>query len=769
MFQPNSVIAGRYQVVRLVGQGGMSNLYLAYDRKYNNASVVVKEMTASYADPKEQQMAVDLFHREAKLLASLNHRHIPKVFDYFQFAGKYYLSMEYIDGVDLAIKLEETKGPLPEKQVLEWGEQIAQVLFYLHKHDPPIVFRDVKPSNIMISSQVVKLIDFGIARHFDQAKKGDTMRIGSPGYAPPEQYAAQTDPRSDIYALGVTLHHALTGRDPTATSTPFLVPPARKLNPNLAEATAAMLSRATQLDPSDRYQSALEMKKDIKHILQRGNQSTRVVGAPPAIPTEGPVSASPDDQDAAQPTDPPKPGQNQSDAQGATSQAQAQPANGSGANQSQANPGQAGQASASGSGPLKAGSQSLNATNNQPNATPKKKKKLSLGRLVLVGLFLLVVAGGLGLATMNPEMRSEYISWVKLKIETFVGDVTKGENPEDRLRQSLLAGDPKALLPLFQSSEFQGMSKEKQDLFRLNLLAAGSAEGNLTVIHLLIPEEQESLKMWQVSSAALGAINGSGGLDNNLFAIVPTTYPKDRLSVTLEKLAQEKDEGTTERFLIIGGETEAWPEDSPPEALFLSGTNLPGRPTVEQLSQDPYSKLFDLELDSSSAPTVWAIPGTVPEAAVDSQTVVSGTPDKESLGQMLEQAESASGRLALLASSAGPLSELDAKGDVLLLATSSDELVPLGPNQSGTAKVLNSPFEDVAPGAVRLQPQTALTPNQARLFDALILSATPKDRAFHGLTMKRTAQGESVEKIPTTYTWEQNSWLPTTKEKGQNQ
>ena len=107
MFQPNAIIAGRYQVVRLVGQGGMSNLYLAYDRKYSNASVVVKEMTASYSDPKEQQMAVDLFHREAKLLASLNHRHIPKVFDYFQFAGKYYLSMEYIDGVDLAVKLEE--------------------------------------------------------------------------------------------------------------------------------------------------------------------------------------------------------------------------------------------------------------------------------------------------------------------------------------------------------------------------------------------------------------------------------------------------------------------------------------------------------------------------------------------------------------------------------------------------------------------------------------------------------------------------------------
>ncbi|MCA9797294.1 MAG: serine/threonine protein kinase, partial [Candidatus Eremiobacteraeota bacterium] len=281
MFAPQTIIASRYEVIRLIGQGGMSNLYLCRDRKYNNAIVVIKEMTASYSDPNEQQMAVNLFHREAKLLASLNHRHIPKVFDYFQFQGKYYLSMEFVDGDDLGKQLSERPGPMGEREVAELGSQMATVLYYLHVHKPPIVFRDVKPSNIMMTKDGVKLIDFGIARHFDVSKKGDTMRIGSPGYAPPEQYSGQTDPRSDIYALGVTLHHALTGRDPTTTQTPFILPPPRDLNPKISQRMADIITRATRLDPSDRYQNMLEMKRDLKTVLTGQTGGTRVVAGPP--------------------------------------------------------------------------------------------------------------------------------------------------------------------------------------------------------------------------------------------------------------------------------------------------------------------------------------------------------------------------------------------------------------------------------------------------------------------------------------------------------
>ena len=210
MLQPGTMIGSRYQVVRLLGQGGMSNIYLCQHAQLQGKKYVVKEMTARYSNPEEQATALKYFEREAQLLARLRHPNLPEVFDYFSFQGRYYLVMEYIEGEDMGRLLTRVSGPLPERQVTEWATQIATVLYYLHCQKPePIIFRDVKPSNLMISGASVKLIDFGIARHFNPNKKGDTMRIGSPGYAPPEQYSGQTDPRSDIYALGVTLHAAL--------------------------------------------------------------------------------------------------------------------------------------------------------------------------------------------------------------------------------------------------------------------------------------------------------------------------------------------------------------------------------------------------------------------------------------------------------------------------------------------------------------------------------------------------------------------------------
>lgn len=245
----------------------MSNLYIATDLQQGSAVRVIKEMTARYADPNEQKQAENLFMREAQLLATLNHPHIPKVFDKFIFQGKYYLSMEYCQGDDLG-KIIQDRGTVDEKWAAAWGSQMATVLYYLHRQNPPIVFRDVKPSNIMIVNEQVKLIDFGIARHFTSAKKGDTMRIGSPGYAPPEQYSGQTDPRSDIYALGVTLHHAVTGFDPTISQTPFLIPPARSLNPKVSVEMEALIARATQLDPDKRYDNCLDMKRDLQVVMR---------------------------------------------------------------------------------------------------------------------------------------------------------------------------------------------------------------------------------------------------------------------------------------------------------------------------------------------------------------------------------------------------------------------------------------------------------------------------------------------------------------------
>ncbi|MBS2033511.1 serine/threonine protein kinase [bacterium] len=265
----------------------MSNLYIATDLQQGNAVRVIKEMTARYADPNEQKMAENLFMREAQLLATLNHPHIPKVFDKFIFQGKYYLSMEYCQGDDLG-KIIQDRGTIEEKMAAAWGAQMATVLYYLHRQNPPIVFRDVKPSNIMIVNDQVKLIDFGIARHFTSAKKGDTMRIGSPGYAPPEQYSGQTDPRSDIYALGVTLHHAVTGFDPTISQTPFLIPPARSLNPKVSAEMEAVIARATQLDPDKRYDNCLDMKRELQVVMRNHGM---IVGASLPFSTLGQAPA----------------------------------------------------------------------------------------------------------------------------------------------------------------------------------------------------------------------------------------------------------------------------------------------------------------------------------------------------------------------------------------------------------------------------------------------------------------------------------------------
>lgn len=290
MLAPGTRIGPRYVIDRLLGQGGMSNLYIATDLQQGNAVRVIKEMTARYADPNEQKMAEQLFMREAQLLATLNHPHIPKVFDKFVFQGKYYLSMEYCQGDDLG-KIIQDRGTVEEKMVAAWGAQMATVLYYLHRQNPPIVFRDVKPSNIMIVNEQVKLIDFGIARHFTSAKKGDTMRIGSPGYAPPEQYSGQTDPRSDIYALGVTMHHAVTGFDPTISQTPFLIPLARTLNPKVSPEMEALIARATQLDPDKRYDNCLDMKRDIQVVMR--NHGLLVGASVPFSTLNPPAAAAP--------------------------------------------------------------------------------------------------------------------------------------------------------------------------------------------------------------------------------------------------------------------------------------------------------------------------------------------------------------------------------------------------------------------------------------------------------------------------------------------
>lgn len=777
MFQPNSVIAGRYQVIRLVGQGGMSNLYLAYDRKYNQAVVVVKEMTAAYSDPKEQQLAVELFHREAKLLASLNHRHIPKVYDYFQFAGKYYLSMEFIDGEDLAQKLERTKGPLPEQQVLEWGEQIATVLFYLHKHEPPIVFRDVKPSNIMLCEQGVKLIDFGIARHFDQAKKGDTMRIGSPGYAPPEQYAAQTDPRSDIYALGVTLHHALTGRDPTATQTPFLVPPARQLNPALSEATAAMLARATQLDPNDRYQSVLEMKNDIKHILSRGKQSTRVVGAPPPPPqgtTPPPTVPAVAAVAALAATSASGP------ASGATTPTTAAATNAAPASSS---PTVAPSASTT-SGSLASGAVAANTTAAITTTTSPAPKR---GRRVMVALLLCLVGGTGALLATQPQAREE----LQTRLGPWLPDLPLGQTAASpdavvvALAEALRQGQGQTLLPLLRAPQMEQLTPAQRRLHEQNLLAATVSQ-ELLVVNLLYPEAlreaQREDEIYLGASEAVTALNSQGGLrldqdrQSRLLVVLPRPYREGRAAEVMAQLQkqqlQDSSSSNLETTLLLDSGSEAALIPAP---LASAGLVVLGPQSVAEATLSLSDQLQAKDLFFAKEPSeawLWALPGEPPKGKKIKKVEFSG--EDAVLQRLQEQAASDQSTLVLSADQLANPQALRPQGRLLLLAVGEHQLPKELPEGiPAEALVLGSTLRPLfehpdrrprlAASALCLSPESDLSLTAARLFDALLLAAGARQNAFDGVTLARDEQGREQPPKTVPYRWTSSGWVPQTE------
>src|SRR2546421_5628576 len=222
----NSLLHGRYCIISQVGKGGFGAVYKAEDILLGNRLVAIKEMSQSGLSPHEVTTATDAFKREALLLASLSHPGLPHIYDQFFEAGHWYLVMDFIEGETLEECLHKAKvRRLLVEEVLDIGIKLCTVLDYLHTRQPPIIFRDLKPANIMVTPDgQISLIDFGIARQFKPWQANDTMAFGSPGYAPPEQYGkAQTTPRADIYSLGATLHQMLTNKDPS--DTPFRFAP----------------------------------------------------------------------------------------------------------------------------------------------------------------------------------------------------------------------------------------------------------------------------------------------------------------------------------------------------------------------------------------------------------------------------------------------------------------------------------------------------------------------------------------------------------------
>lgn len=242
--EPGTVLQGRYAIERLLGGGGMGMVYLARDQRLANRPCAIKEMVDHFIDQAQRIEANEYFAREADTLAQLKHQAIPAITDRFELANRHYLVMEYVEGRNLEEELAARGEPLPEGLVIDIARQLCDVLAYLHGLVPPIIYRDMKPSNVMLSPKGrVVLVDFGIARLFKAARKG-TM-IGTLGFAPPEQYQGLVDPRSDIYSLGATLHYVLTGRDPEKFP-PFSFPPVHELRPavssNLAGAIDAALA-----------------------------------------------------------------------------------------------------------------------------------------------------------------------------------------------------------------------------------------------------------------------------------------------------------------------------------------------------------------------------------------------------------------------------------------------------------------------------------------------------------------------------------------------
>lgn len=265
-------LASRYSIQEVIGVGGMGSVYRARDMHFPNVTklVAVKEMINSAPDPLVRQTIVQNFEREANLLATLNHASIPRINDYFSLDSRSYLVLDFIKGKDMEAIISETNGFLPEAQVLGWAVELCDVLEYLHRHKPdPIIFRDMKPSNVMINSNGdVVLVDFGIAKTFQTGIKG-TM-IGTEGYSPPEQYRGEATPSADIYALGATIHHALTRRDPRLEPPfSFAERPLRRINTSVSPELEAVVNRALEYNPESRFPTAADMKQAILGVAKK--------------------------------------------------------------------------------------------------------------------------------------------------------------------------------------------------------------------------------------------------------------------------------------------------------------------------------------------------------------------------------------------------------------------------------------------------------------------------------------------------------------------
>ncbi len=305
---PGMILKRRYRILRKVAQGGMGAVYESTDIEAPAGSRwAVKEISPAALPPDERRQAISDFRREAQMLATLHHPNLPAVLETFEEMGKNFLVMEFVPGRTLLNVVDASATFIAEERVMVWARQLFDVLHYLHSQDPPIIYRDLKPANIMLveGTERIKLIDFGIARFHRAGKSHDTEAFGTAGYAPPEQYGrGQTDQRSDIYALAATLHHLLSRHDPSTN--PFNWLPVRRYSRAISVDIENALVRALSLDPHKRFATMADFAQAMGITLPKSQPQQSAKPAIQSLPT---LSALPVPTPPLKPTPVPQPQQ----------------------------------------------------------------------------------------------------------------------------------------------------------------------------------------------------------------------------------------------------------------------------------------------------------------------------------------------------------------------------------------------------------------------------------------------------------------------------
>jgi serine/threonine protein kinase len=302
---PQSMLHQRYIVIGQAGRGGMGAVYQAIDTRMAQRQVAIKEMGQSALSQDQVAVAMARFQQEVAILGSLSHPNLPRIYDAFSGQERIYFVMDYIEGKTFHQLLKEGQWqPMPVSQVLYYALQLCDVLAYLHQQTPPIIFRDVKPTNIMVTQTgQVFLIDFGIARIFKEGQQQDTEFLGSRGYASPEQHGIfQTNPRTDIYGLGATLHFCLTGQDPHYATDPFAFSPVQQSNPQVPLALAQLIQCMVAIDEQLRPANMLEVQQALLAITRQATDSTSTIGSPPQSAPVLPLPYPNDNRVAISPT-----------------------------------------------------------------------------------------------------------------------------------------------------------------------------------------------------------------------------------------------------------------------------------------------------------------------------------------------------------------------------------------------------------------------------------------------------------------------------------